>query len=113
MKKFLLTLFAVVACSVAVNASVYGDVNGDGAVTVADATAIYNYLLSEDETFLATCDVDGDGFVTVADITIIYNVILGSESPVEPPAPVTEYTVNGVTFKMVEVEGRWHFHDGS
>jgi formylglycine-generating enzyme required for sulfatase activity len=105
MKKFLLTLFAVVACSVAVNASVYGDVNGDGAVTVADATAIYNYLLSEDDTFLATCDVDGDGFVTVADITIIYNVILGSESPVEPPAPVTEYTVNGVTFKMVEVEG--------
>ena len=105
MKKFLLTLFAVVACSVAVNASVYGDVNGDGAVTVADATAIYNYLLSEDETFLATCDVDGDGFVTVVDITIIYNIILGSESPVEPPAPVTEYTVNGVTFKMVEVEG--------
>lgn len=103
MKKFLLTLFAIVACSVAVNASVYGDVNGDGDVTVVDATAIYNYLLNEDETFLATCDVDGDGFVTVADITIIYNIILGGNE--EPPAPVTEYTVNGVTFKMVEVEG--------
>ena len=105
MRKTLLTLLAFIACGLAAQANVYGDVNGDGDVTVVDATAVYNYLLNEDETFISTCDVNGDGFITVTDITIIYNIILGMESPVEPPAPVTEYTVNGVIFKMVEVEG--------
>ena len=55
------------------------DVNGDGAVTSADVTCIYNYLLTGDETFIDTCDVDGDGSITVADITTIYNIILGTE----------------------------------
>lgn len=105
MKKTLLALFAIVACSVAANANVYGDVNGDGDVTVVDVTAVYNYLLEGNETFLATSDIDGDGYITVADITIIYNIILGIESPEEPPAPVAEFTANGVTFKMIEVEG--------
>ena len=55
------------------------DVNGDGAVTSADVTCIYNYLLTGYETFIDTCDVDGDGSITVADITTIYNIILGAE----------------------------------
>ncbi|MBR5640267.1 MAG: SUMF1/EgtB/PvdO family nonheme iron enzyme [Muribaculaceae bacterium] len=105
MRKTLLTLLAFVACGLAAQANVYGDVNGDGDVSVVDVTAVYNYLLEGDETFLATSDIDGDGYITVADITIIYNIILGMESPVEPPAPVTEFTVNGVTFRMIEVEG--------
>ena len=54
-----------------------GDVNGDGAVTSADVTEIYNYLLSGDETYLDTADVNGDGSVTSADITAIYSIILG------------------------------------
>ena len=57
---------------------VYGDVNGDGEVTTIDITAIYNYLLNGDETFLATSDVDGDGEITTVDITIIYNILLGN-----------------------------------
>ena len=57
---------------------VYGDVNGDGEVTTIDITAIYNYLLNGDETYLATSDVDGDGEVTTVDITIIYNILLGN-----------------------------------
>ena len=47
--------------------SVYGDVNGDGEVTTIDITAIYNYLLNGDTTYLATSDVDGDGFITTVD----------------------------------------------
>ena len=59
--------------------SVPGDVNGDGEVTTIDITAIYNYLLNGDTTYLATSDVDGDGFVTTVDITAIYNILLGNK----------------------------------
>ena len=62
---------------------VIGDVNGDGHVTTSDVTAIYNYLLEGDETYLATCDVDNDGYITVADITFIYNIILNGSVVVE------------------------------
>ena len=58
---------------------VYGDVNGDGEVTTIDITAIYNYLLNGDTTYLATSDVDGDGFITTVDITVIYNILLGNK----------------------------------
>lgn len=55
-----------------------GDVNCDGAVTSSDVTALYNYLLNDDETFIATGDVDGDGKITAADITAVYNILLGN-----------------------------------
>ena len=56
--------------------NVPGDVDGDGVVTTVDITAIYNYILNGDTTYLATSDVDGDGFVTTVDITAIYNILL-------------------------------------
>lgn len=56
---------------------VYGDVNGDGQVTAVDITCIYNYMLDNDQTFIATSDVNGDGNVTSVDITCIYNILLG------------------------------------
>ena len=56
-----------------------GDVDGDGYVTTVDITAIYNYLLNGDETYIATSDVDGDGFITTTDITVIYNILLGNK----------------------------------
>ncbi|MBO4723470.1 MAG: dockerin type I repeat-containing protein [Muribaculaceae bacterium] len=57
--------------------AVPGDVNRDGNVTSADVTALYNYLLNGDETYLATSDVNGDGNITSADVTFIYNILLG------------------------------------
>jgi len=54
-----------------------GDVDCDGTVTAADITALYNFLLGDDTTFLSTSDVDGDGTVTSADVTMIYNILLG------------------------------------
>lgn len=56
-----------------------GDVDGDGEVTAVDITAIYNYLLNGDTTYLATSDIDGDGEITTVDITIIYNIVLGNK----------------------------------
>lgn len=105
MKRFLFAIFAIVAFSVAANATVDGDVNGDGYVTSSDITVLYNYLLNGDTSELVNGDVTGDGDITSNDITYVYNILLGFINPVEPPAPVEEFTVNGVTFKMIKVEG--------
>lgn len=57
-----------------------GDVDGDGNVTSADITALYNYLLNNDETGIVNGDIDGDGYITSADITSIYNILLGNNN---------------------------------
>ena len=77
------------------------DVTGDGVVTAADVTAVYDKLLNNANTYSESAyDVNGDGTVTAADITALYDVMLNGE-----PSNTTEYTVNGVTFAMVNVEG--------
>ena len=55
-----------------------GDVNGDGFVTSADVTAIYDVMLGTDNTFQSTADVNGDGYVTSADVTAVYDIMLGN-----------------------------------
>lgn len=58
---------------------VFGDVNGDGYVTMADANLVVNYFLSGetlDETRLTVVDVNGDGNVTMADANMIVNIFL-------------------------------------
>ena len=55
----------------------HGDVNGDGSVTAADVTALYDFLLNNDVTSLVNGDQDGDGTITAADITTVYNILLG------------------------------------
>ena len=55
----------------------YGDVNGDYAVTSTDLTALYNWLLNEDDSNIVNGDLDGSGDITASDITIVYNILLG------------------------------------
>lgn len=55
----------------------YGDVNGDFAVTSADLTTLYNWLLNADDSNLVNGDLDGSGDITASDITIVYNILLG------------------------------------
>lgn len=101
MKAIILSLAAVLGLTAA-SAQTAGDVNLDGAVSSADITAIYNYLLSGDETFLASSDVNGDGDITSADISQIYNILLnGSEQQPE----YIDFTVNDVAFRMIYVKG--------
>ena len=53
-----------------------GDVNGDGHVTSADVTALYNWLLNNDNSNLVNGDQDGDGHVTSVDVTVVYNIMI-------------------------------------
>ncbi len=57
---------------------VVGDVNDDGEVTIADANAIVNYFLgNEQEGFIReAADVNGDGEITVADANAVVNMYL-------------------------------------
>ena len=52
-----------------------GDVNGDGIVSGADVTALYNVLL-DGATPSGNADVNGDGIVSGADLTALYNLLL-------------------------------------
>ena len=55
-----------------------GDVNGDGIVTAADVTALYDYLLNNDTTHLVNGDQTGDNNITAADVTAVYTVLLNN-----------------------------------
>ena len=52
-----------------------GDVNGDGVVSGADVTALYNVLL-DNAIVSGDADVNGDGVVSGADVTALYNILL-------------------------------------
>ena len=53
-----------------------GDVNGDREVTIADANAVINMILTGN--FEAVGDVDGDGEVTISDVNFVINLILSN-----------------------------------
>ncbi len=55
-----------------------GDANGDGSVTAADVTVLYNWLLNNDGSDLVNGDQDGDGAITSGDVTFIYSILLGN-----------------------------------
>lgn len=82
-KKLFLLFFFAVAVNIG-NATVYGDVNGDGAVTAADVTALYDVLLNNDYSHATHADVNNDNTITSADITAVYDVLLGNYNA--PPA---------------------------
>ena len=55
-----------------------GDVNGDGSVTAADVTALYDVLLNNNYSNVVNGDQTGDNIITAADVTKVYDVLLGS-----------------------------------
>ncbi|MBR5638561.1 MAG: S8 family serine peptidase [Muribaculaceae bacterium] len=58
-------------------AKLEGDVDGDGIVTVADITCLYNIILGISNQNIQRADVDCDENITVADVSTEYNRILG------------------------------------
>ena len=55
-----------------------GDVNGDGSVTIADVTALIDYLLSGNATGVnvGAADCNNDTHVTIADVTALIDYLL-------------------------------------
>ena len=56
-----------------------GDVNGDNEVTIADVTALIDYLLGGGVSINAdAADVNYDTFITIADVTALIDKLLTS-----------------------------------
>ena len=56
-----------------------GDVNHDNSVTIADVTALIDYLLGSSTNACTICaDVNGDENVTIADVTALIDFLLGA-----------------------------------
>ena len=116
-KIFLKTLFGIclmAMCWMPMNAQdtdLRGDVNGDGGVEISDVTALVDYLLSGDESYvrLASSDIDCDGEVGIGDVAALIDYLLTGEWPADPEPvyePVYEtFTVSNVTFRVLLVEG--------
>ncbi len=60
------------------SAAIAGDVNGDGNITAADVTALYDFLLNNVTTNLVNGDQNSDGDITAADVTAVYDILLGN-----------------------------------
>ena len=111
-KSLLFTLVAVVAClscalgMKAQSQVIRGDVNCDGFVTIDDVTALINYLLTDDATGIdmSNADTNIDEQINITDVTVLINYLLTDCWP-EDDLGYETFTVNGVTFKMIAVEG--------
>ena len=55
---------------------IYGDVDGDGRVSIADVTELINILLEGNTHFPPRADVNGDGHVGIDDVSVIIDLLL-------------------------------------
>jgi formylglycine-generating enzyme required for sulfatase activity len=97
----LVLLLAALMVPAAANAEV-GDVNGNNEVTIADVSALIDYLLTGDATGinLENADCNGIDGITIADVSTLIDYLLTGNWPW-----VETFTVNDVSFKMIVVEG--------
>ena len=104
MKKLITLFFVLCVGAFASSATAgVGDVNADGSVNVSDVTALVNQIIGSGSYSAQACDVNGDGEVNVSDVTALVNLIIngGGESEFKNRT----FTVNGVSFEMIAVEG--------
>ena len=59
---------------------IYGDVNGDQEVNIADVNSIIGVILDGND-FTPAADVNGDGEINIVDVNSIINIILGEGVP--------------------------------
>ena len=82
--------------------TVIGDINFDGEVNIADVNVLIDIILSGKCNIAG--DVNFDGEVNIADVNSLIDIILGGTIP-NPSSYNKSFTVNGVSFTMVAVEG--------
>lgn len=87
LKKAIIMGAIMLICPLFLKANIY-DVNGDGTVTAADITALYDVMLNNDYTHVVNGDINGDEVITSADVTAVYEVLLNG-------IPVPERLVGG------------------
>ena len=81
------------------------DINIDGNVDIADVNAVLNVMMGQASNISQEdADVNSDGEVDIFDVNQIICVMLGNGT-VPEPVPHKTFTVNGVSFTMVAVEG--------
>ena len=105
-KRLIVLLVGLMAmCWMPMSALNVGDVNSDGEVSIKDVSALIDYLLDSEGSAVnrALADVNGDGEVSIKDVSVMIDYLLTGEWPYVPVAE--EFTVNGVTFKMMPVKG--------
>ncbi len=79
------------------------DINGDGMINIADLSVLIDMLLGIVPTTSQTVgDIDLDGTVAISDVSALIDKLLGDT---ESAGSIETYTVNGVSFKMVKVDG--------
>lgn len=90
---------------------VRGDVNRNRTVDIADLSAMINTLLTSGGKYMPICDVNYDRVSNITDVTALINFLLtGTWSSPELEGPqipdnAQVFTVNGVSFAMITVEG--------
>ena len=93
--------------------AVAGDVNGDGECTGSDVTALYNYILYNDNSAIVNGDQNNDGDITGSDVTSVYNIILfgNTEEPLTggTVVEVGEITEGDQTMWVVTGDVKWAF----
>ncbi len=102
MKKYIL-LLALLMLSMpfkAYSEIMKGDMNGDNYVDVSDVTMLISYVLTNG--YNSDADFNEDGILDISDVTELVSMVLNG--CYELPGNET-FTVNGVSFTMVFVEG--------
>jgi len=78
-----------------------GDANADGVTDILDVDEVINIILGRTAELRTSGDANGDGIVDIFDVNEVVNVMLGRS--IGPGT--TTYTVGGVSFTMVAVQG--------
>ena len=82
-----------------------GDINCDGLVDVSDVNLIIDFVLGKKEAEINEfSDFDDNGIIDVSDVNTLIDAVLG-KADIIPGMKTKTFTVNGVSFKMVAVEG--------
>ena len=78
----LLTLLLALPFNAQAQQSLYGDVNGDHEVNLADVNAVIDIIL-DGTAITPAADVNGDGEINIADVNAVIDLILGGQPATE------------------------------